>query len=394
MNNNLYFTTIFALTAMLLQTKVLSAQETIYGTNNYIEYQVGNLPIVLSVPHGGRLAPSTIPDRTCNNAETVTDINTIELAKSISNALYELTGCYPSIVICNLRRSKIDCNRNIEDGACGNEEAITAWKEFNSFIEQAQTKAQENFKGNIFFVDLHGHAHAIPRIELGYLLYGSELRLPDDTLNKTKYINYSSIKDLAKKNQNNLSHAELLRGELSLGTLLGEMDYPTVPSQQIPYPEIGEGYFNGGYNVANHTSYLSGNKVNGVQMECYYAGIRDTEANRNKFGVAFAEILIEYLSIHRNVDVSNCNTLSKKEIAQEPINIYPNPVKRAERNLFISGIENLQSSYFLYTVAGKIIEFGEIDNNLIHFKNELNEHLYTLSIQNPNASTSFKLIVE
>ena len=123
-------------------------------------------------------------------------------------------------------------------------------------------------------------------------------------------------------------------------------------------------------------------------------GKRDTEANRNKFGVAFAEILIEYLSIHRNVDVSNCNTLSKKEIAQEPINIYPNPVKRAERNLFISGIENLQSSYFLYTVAGKIIEFGEIDNNLIHFKNELNEHLYTLSIQNPNASTSFKLIVE
>lgn len=121
------------------------------------------------------------------------------------------------------------------------------------------------------------------------------------------------------------------------------MDYPTVPSQQIPYPEIGEGYFNGGYNVANHTSYLSGNKVNGVQMECYYAGIRDTEANRNKFGVAFAaDILIEYLSIHRNVDVSNCNTLSKKEIAQEPINIYPNPVKRAERNLFISGIENLQ----------------------------------------------------
>ena len=152
---------------MLLQTKVLSAQETIYGTNNYIEYQVGNLPIVLSVPHGGRLAPSTIPDRTCNNAETVTDINTIELAKSISNALYELTGCYPSIVICNLRRSKIDCNRNIEDGACGNEEAITAWKEFNSFIEQAQTKAQENFKGNIFLGELHGHAHDIRRGELG-----------------------------------------------------------------------------------------------------------------------------------------------------------------------------------------------------------------------------------
>ena len=389
-----YFTTTFLLMAILLQTRTLVSQKTIYGTNNYVEYHVGSLPIVISVPHGGKIAPTSIPDRTCNNAETVTDIYTIELAKSISNALYDLTGCRPSIVICNLRRSKIDCNRNIEDGACGNEEAVTAWTEFNNFINQAQTKAQENYKGDIFYVDLHGHAHPIPRIELGYLLYGSELRLPDDTLNKTKYINYSSIKDLAKKNQHNLTHAQLLRGESSLGTLLGNLNYPTVPSSQNPYPLAGEGYFNGGYNVANHTSYLSGNKVNGVQMECYYAGIRDTEENRDKFGLAFAEVLIEYLNIHRNVDVSACATLSKSEIHHDQIRLFPNPVDRTTGRVNISGVENLASSYFLYTLEGELIEFGEIINNSIHFKAPLNGNNYIISIQNSHHTTTFKLMVE
>ena len=48
-----------------------------FGANNYIEFHQGNLPIVISVPHGGSMQPATIPDRTCNSAVTVTDENTI-----------------------------------------------------------------------------------------------------------------------------------------------------------------------------------------------------------------------------------------------------------------------------------------------------------------------------
>lgn len=389
----LFSFTLLLFFCMIVSTRS-SGQEIIYGTNNYIEYQKGNLPVVISIPHGGKLAPASIPNRTCNNAETVTDINTIELARSISDALHELTGCYPSLIICNLRRSKIDCNRNIEDGACGNEEAVTAWNEFNTFVNEAQRSAQENYSGNTFYVDLHGHAHPIARIELGYLLYGSELRLPDDTLNKTKFINYSSIKDLAKKNANNYTHAELLRGDFALGTLLGGLDYPSVPSRQIPYPLAGEGYFNGGYNVANHTSYLSGSKVNGVQMECYYEGIRDTKANRDKFGRTFAGILLDYLGIHRNVEVENCELLSGITATHDPIKIFPNPVNRSERSLFISGLESLNSNYFLYSMEGTLQEFGEVIDNHIYFKDDLHQHFYILTIQNAHSTVSFKLMVE
>lgn len=39
-------------------------QELVFGKNNYIEYQIGTLPIVISVPNGGNLAPMAIFDRT------------------------------------------------------------------------------------------------------------------------------------------------------------------------------------------------------------------------------------------------------------------------------------------------------------------------------------------
>ena len=45
-----------------------------YGREEYIEYHPGNIPIILSVPHGGWLIPDEIPDRTYGTM--VTDDNT------------------------------------------------------------------------------------------------------------------------------------------------------------------------------------------------------------------------------------------------------------------------------------------------------------------------------
>ena len=90
-----------------------NAQQVIFGTNNYIEYQVGTLPLVISVPHGGSLDPSSIPNRTCNDPVYATDEFTIETALQIKNKLFELTGCYPHLIISHLKRSKLDPNRNL-----------------------------------------------------------------------------------------------------------------------------------------------------------------------------------------------------------------------------------------------------------------------------------------
>ena len=68
-----------------------NAQQVIFGTNNFIEYQVGTLPLVISVPHGGNLDPSSIPNRICNNPVYTTDEFTIETALEIKNKLFELS---------------------------------------------------------------------------------------------------------------------------------------------------------------------------------------------------------------------------------------------------------------------------------------------------------------
>lgn len=277
---------------------VVHAQTSQFGTNNYIEYQKGNLPIVISVPHGGSLEPGTIPDRTCNSPVFAVDENTEEVALEISSALHKITGCYPHVIYNHLNRAKLDANRNLADGACTNSSAKTAWNEFHDFINTAQIEANNAFGNNTLYIDLHGHGNPIQRIELGYLLYDDELALPDASLNTAKYIGYSTIQNLAKTNANNYTHAQLLRGENAFGSLLNTGSYPSVPSATIQFPGTTSNYFSGGYNIANHTSYKVGNVANGFQMELNYAGIRDTPQNRKRFADTVAKVMLKYLQVH------------------------------------------------------------------------------------------------
>lgn len=284
-------------------------QSVVFGTNDYVEYQKGNLPLVISVSHGGDIEPASIPDRSCNNPVYATDANTIETALEIKKELFALTGCYPHLVISHLKRSKLDPNRNLEDGACGNQVAMTAWQEFHDFIDTARNTANEEHNNNSFFIDLHGHGNPIQRIELGYLLYDDELELTDATLNTTEYINYSSIQSLVTTNENNYSHAQLLRGSYALGTLLSNNNYPAVPSQDIPFPGTDSNYFSGGYITANHTSYDPKVRINGLQMELNFTDLRDTPAHRTEFANAFATTITEYMDTHFNLSLNTCNPL-------------------------------------------------------------------------------------
>ena len=310
----------------LFLSQIQCFSQTLYGTNNYVEYQVGNLPIVISVPHGGDLSPTSIPTRICNNPETVTDSFTIETAEQIKAALFLATGCYPHVIICNLKRTKLDCNRNLADGACDNSQAMTAWNEYHNFITMAQNTANSQYNNKILFVDLHGHGHTIQRIELGYLLSASDLELSETTLNSTAYINQSSIKNLVLNNRNNYTHTQLLRGPSSFGTLLTNLGFPAVPSQQIPYPGATASYFSGGYTTASHTCFDPTITTNGFQMELNYDGVRNSNSNRILFADKFKNAVLEYLNTHTNVVLGNCASLSTDENKEPELIFYPNPV--------------------------------------------------------------------
>ncbi|WP_298115162.1 T9SS type A sorting domain-containing protein [Flavobacterium sp.] len=373
-----------------------NAQQVIFGTNNFIEYQVGTLPLVISVPHGGNLNPSAIPNRTCNNPVYATDEFTIETALEIKNKLFELTGCYPHLIISHLNRSKLDPNRNLADGACGNSEAETAWNEFHGFITNARntTNLQNDYK--TFFVDLHGHGNPIQRIELGYLLYDSELGLSDSTLNTEQYLNYSSIKNLVLNNVNNYTHAELLRGPYSLGTFLANNNFPSVPSQSIPFPGTTSNYFSGGYITANHTCYNIGAPINGLQMELNYNNIRNTAANRTAFALAFTQSMVSYFSTHFNVSLIGCSTLSTiNNELEKKIIIYPNPLVRGD-SIHFNFSEDIEYEYQILNTLGQIVVAGQLKHNQSIDSSKLSPGVFLIKLSNKNNNdiNVLKIIVQ
>jgi hypothetical protein len=259
-----------------------------FGQRDYVEFVAGDFPVVISVPHGGAVAPANIPDRT---GTTVTDSNTIDLGRTIAQALFARTGRRPHLVIVHLRRTKLDANREVGEAAQGNADAITAWNEYHGFVELAMTTAASGSSRGLY-IDLHGHGHPIQRLELGYLLSSSQLGLTDAELNSGGYAASSSLR-LATPFTGVL-FAELLRGPTSLGGYLGAAT-PSVPSPAALSPGA-DPYFEGGYSTERHTARLPG-----LQIESNFNGVRDTAANREAFAARLVTALTAFLDTHLGV---------------------------------------------------------------------------------------------
>ena len=265
--------------------------QTYLGRNDYVEYRPGTLPLVLTAPHGGYLEPVDIPNRSWGTM--VQDMNTRELTLAIRDAVFARTGGYPAVVISNLHRRKLDPNREIVEAAQGNPDAERAWWEFQVFADEAGDLVEETF-GEGFHLDIHGHGHEIPRLEIGYLLSSADLAQSDAILSGSANANKSSVRALALKPGNDL--ASIVRGAYSLGTLLGSHSIPAVPSTAQPNPGQ-DAYFNGGYNTLRHGSRDGGN-VSAVQIEHHFPGLRDTPENRERYAEALADVLLVYFQTH------------------------------------------------------------------------------------------------
>lgn len=267
----------------------------VYGQHNFIEYTPGDLPLVIAAPHGGRLTPDEIPNRT--NGVTDMDANTQELARTLVAVIHAETGRHMHLIVCRLHRSKLDANRDLTEAAQGSEIAAQAWKEHHDFIDQACDAAVKQF-GVAFLIDLHGHGHADPRVELGYLHGALDLADCDEALNESNYVNASSLRWIVERSQ--LSHTELLRGPQSLGALLEAKGYPATPSPRMPVPT--EPYFRGGYTIARHCQ--AKRNITGLQIEANRPRLRDTAENRMMFSRALVQSLSVYFQLHLGINLN------------------------------------------------------------------------------------------
>ena len=274
-----------------------------YGRENYIEYHPGDIPIILSAPHGGRLTPIEIPNRTYGT--TVTDDNTYELTKVIMDTMKVHFGGTPHVILCRLKRTKLDANRDSIEAAQGNKYALRAWQEYHHYINTAKNKIETEHYSGLFF-DMHGHG-ANPdgfydlRTWLGYLIPGDVLDQSDISLNTKENANKTSIRSLI--DTSGFDFIQVLRGKSSFGALLDSLSYKSVPSTNDPGPS-GSRYFSGGYNTARHGSRSSG-MISAIQIEAPKPGIRQNVSTWSQFAHSFTIAVDEYFFRHINRRIKN-----------------------------------------------------------------------------------------
>ncbi len=262
-----------------------------FGRNGYVEYIPGELPVILSAPHGGDLTPHEIPPRTFG--ESVRDRNTLELTLAVRDALVDLTGYAPYLVLSHLDRSRLDPNREIDEAAEENPFAERAWTEYHGFIERA--RGMLGVRGEGMYFDIHGHGHPIPRVELGYLLPADRLDLPDINLDQLSVVQLTSIREIGRDSP--IPFSSLLRGPTSFGGLLEAEGVPAVPSPTYPSPG-SDPYFSGGYSTRRHGSIGDTELISGIQLEHHFTGLRDTEENRAAYAEILARVIRDFMLEH------------------------------------------------------------------------------------------------
>ncbi|WP_345950871.1 hypothetical protein ABDD95_05365 [Mucilaginibacter sp. PAMB04274] len=277
-------------------TATLKPGSVVYGSNRYTQFMVGDLasPIILSSPHAGTLRPNEIPDRT--EGVLKSDVFVTDLVLKMADTIQKLTGLRPHIIINNLHRIKMEPNRSLDDAFLTNADAIAAWNDYQGFIMKAR-KIVEQHVGKGLYLDMHGHAHPIHRIEVGYLLRPAELNEDDAAIDKKA--SQSSIRALALSTKKPFS--ALIRGDISLGTLLQNEGYRAVPSKQEPTPGTDK-YFNGGYCTAEYGSRKGGN-ISAIQLETPGVDVRNTPALRAKSSGAIARAALKYLNLNYDMNL-------------------------------------------------------------------------------------------
>ena len=266
--------------------------------------------VILVAAHGGNLSPKSIPNRDagcyinhkcvyshkCVNekkgikknfskcaTEYYADVFTQNITFATADAIEELSGTRPHIIISNLHRKKLDVNRMIDLGTFHVPEAVQAWQDFQKLIEIAK----DNLNGHMgLIVDIHGNIRKEKWNMFGYGLVSQYLNA------ETVYPNQTSIRNLGE--YVTVPFNDLLRGNNSLPHLMEMQGYNSVPSMINKQPG-NNAYFSGGYIIRKHGSKYSG-FIDAVQVEIHKQ-YRTTEKYKS-FSNALAKSIIQYMYLN------------------------------------------------------------------------------------------------
>jgi len=149
------------------------------------EFAKGNVPVILSCPHGGFKKPKRIPDKI--NGPRIADRNTYFIAKLIINHLKKL-GIDIYYVLNKIHRSKVDLNRPPHSSSAFNKTSAEANDIFHYFHDQLNMFSQDCLVqfDKALLIDFHGFTRPYknyPDIIFGHI-FGKTLNLVQDTTRK------------------------------------------------------------------------------------------------------------------------------------------------------------------------------------------------------------------
>ena len=273
----------------------------------HIQYLVGNTPIIITIPHGGSLTPSTIP---VINSELYQEINTKELSERLVYHIFELTGGkYPHVIYSNVHPSHFNVDTTLVEGTANNTYAVQGYTSYHSFLEAAVDTVLSQFSVG-FLIDLHAENTHSQEVEVGYGLSKVELDLPNGALNEEGLQSASTIEQYAQISPSFFS--DILRGGTSLGAKISSETYyyanpggaitafqfDVVPSDQIPQVHSD-------YKLKSYTSnlYHQTKGINTFTLSFPVDNSINSAAAYNAFASLFVENLRSSVLSHTQIDI-------------------------------------------------------------------------------------------
>lgn len=210
--------------------------------DNYFQYLEGNVPVVISAPHGGGMKPRNIPRRKSGKRGMDT------YTRRLTNKIYELSNYIkPYCLISDLHRSRLDLNRELEDASDGNRKANEIWKTWNEYLQTILYTLRDTY-GEVLYIDIHSH-NDNNTFQLGYDLSAQDYN---------EFRRLGETQGISTLDSINSDTFEMLFGDGSFKQVLEFYGYSV-------YKPVGhEVYFNGGRNIEVY----SGNGIGAIQIEC------------------------------------------------------------------------------------------------------------------------------
>lgn len=231
----------------------------------------GELPIILSAPHGGTLKIAGVNVRQGEGMATGPsgfftgrDGGTSELAIDVANALQKQTGKKPYTVISKAHRKYLDPNRPSEI-AYEDSDAAPVYQRYHGTLQRYCKEILEKYHTGLL-LDIHGQGSS----------------------SQTVYRGTANGKTVARLKERFGDQAHT--GDESFFGMLNQLGW-----QVYPFPADGkeQSGFTGGYIVQTHGSHRP-TGLDAIQLE-FGSNYRDKE-NRNKTAQVLSQAILQYIN--------------------------------------------------------------------------------------------------